>query len=227
MPSASRKPETSSASLVADILAVQERERKSLAWDLHENLAQTIAAAKIQAEYAVAALDGHSSDIMEQQLRKIVPLLQRTLDDTRRMCTALRPTMLDDLGLAATVSWLCRAFRAAHPDIALKLDLQGVTPDLPDPVKTAVYRVLEEAVHNAARHARAKCLFVMLRQSPQWICLEVADDGCGLDAAIAIDTGRGIGLAIMRERVESLAGSLRIDSTRCEGVRVHAHWPLQ
>jgi len=122
---ANRKLEPSSASLVAHILAAQERERKSLAWDLHEDLAQTIAAAKIQAEYALAAPDGQSSDTMERQLRKIVPLLQQTLDSTRRICTALRPTMQDGLGLAATVAWLCRAFRTAHPDIELELDPQG------------------------------------------------------------------------------------------------------
>jgi len=226
MPQASEKHRAAPRSIAAEILAAQECERKRVAQALHENFAQTVAAAKMRVECALAALDSGNHDTTKDLLREIVPLLQGALDEGRRMCAELRPRMLDDLGLAATISGFCSAFRAAHPDIELGLELQLPRQDLPDPVKTAIYRVLQEATENAARHAQATSLLVRLRQRRQGIDLLVADNGRGFGAAVSVRARSGLGLAIMKEWVESLSGTFRVGSTPCGGVRVRARWPL-
>lgn len=226
MPDTSQMPRVVVGSVVAHVLSAQEGERKRLAWELHENIAQTIVATKIKAEIALAALDSPDRDAIEGSLREMLPLLQGTLDEARRLCAELRPTMLDDLGLAPTVSWFCRAFRAAHPEVELKLSLWGLTPDMADPIKIAVYRVLEEAVYSTARSTRATRILVMLRQREQRIDLIVVGNGCGFDFRAVAGRYGGLGLAAMKEWVESFSGSLRVDSTRHAGVRVRASWPL-
>jgi signal transduction histidine kinase len=209
-------------SLAAHILAAQESERKRLAYELQENLAQAIVGTKIKAEQALAALHAGNGDTACGFLCETVPLLQGVLDEARRISADLRPPLLDDLGLAAAISCFCREFRETHPDI--EVDVQVPQQDVPEPVKTVIYRVLQEAADNVARHAQAKNLLVVLRRRPLGTDLLVADDGRGFDAEASLSSRRGLGLAIVKERVEALSGSLTIESTPNRGTWVRALW---
>ena len=190
-------------SLAARILVAHEAERERIAHDVRDGLAQTLVSIKMRAARALAAVDAGQGDLAGEVLREMVPLLQGTLDEGRRIWTELRPPILDDLGIASALSWFCREFRKTHPDIELDLDVQVRDKDVPEPLKTAIYRVLQEAVDNVARHAQARHLLVVLRRGRLGIDLLVSDDGRGFDAAAAAGTGSGFGFAVMKQWAEA------------------------
>lgn len=210
-------------SLAAHILAAQESERKRVAQEMQASLAQAIVSTKMRADLALAALDAGNGDNARGFLSETVRLLQGALDEARRISTDLRPPLLDDVGLAAAISRFCRTFRDTHPQI--DVHVQVTKQDVPEPLKTAIYRVLQEVLDNVGRHAKARHLLVVLRRGRLGFDLLVSDDGRGFDAAASPAARSGLGLAVMKERVEALSGSLTIESTPHRGTWVQARWP--
>jgi signal transduction histidine kinase len=209
-----------------ELLSAQETERKRIAHELHDSICQVIASIKLRAERALS-LSSKSAAVSRQALRDMVPLLQSAVDEVRRISTDLRPAILDELGIVATLSWWAREFRAANPRIELDVAIQVREQDVPAAVQTAIYRVLQEATHNAVRHAGAKHLKVGLQWAAAGLELLVADDGCGFDPPAQRDGNDGpdgLGLVSMRERVEALAGTFTVDSAPGHGTGVRALW---
>lgn len=147
-------------------------------------------------------------------LSKGIARLGDTLREVRRISHALRPTMLDDLGLAAALDQLVREL-GAETGVELgftQVDHSGAPP-LPAPVKTALFRIAQEALTNILRHAHATRAAVTLELSPREVALTIADNGRGFDAGRAqADARGGIGLRNMRERLDALGGTLEISS---------------
>src|SRR6266436_1271017 len=131
------------------------------------------------------------------------------------MTLLLRPSMLDDFGLVPALEWQAREV-SKRTGLRVQVAAGETSGELPDEHKTCIYRVVQEALHNCARHAQAHSVEVVVRQEPSRIVLSVADDGRGFDARRV----RGLGLVGMAERVNHLGGAFRVDSRPGAGTTV-------
>jgi signal transduction histidine kinase len=213
--------------LSSRLLTVQENERRRIALDLHDNVSQTLVAMKFRIEHALDAIDqstGKSADLSAM----LVPVVQETIDEVRAMYMRLRPSILDDLGLLATLTWLCRNFKNANPAIALKSEFDIAESEIPDNLKVVIFRVVQEGLNNVVRHSKADQVSVSLTRKNGNVELTVQDNGIGIDlkAVLSVDDSlRGTGLSSMRERIQLVGGSFRITGEEGEGTQIHASWP--
>ena len=147
--------------------------------------------------------------------------LNSTLSEVRHLSHALRPALLDTLGLPAALQHLAGEFNAAG-GTAFKATIEGEEIDLPDAVKTALFRIAQEALNNAARHARAREVSVLLRfERDGGLALQIQDDGQGFDAVAAQAVAdRGLGLRSMRERADALGARLSLMTSPGQGCRL-------
>jgi signal transduction histidine kinase len=189
------------------LLRVQEDERRRIARDLHDEAGQVLTAAKIALE-----LDGRAD---------AARLVGRALDQVRDVSNLLRPSALDDLGLAPALRTLVEDF-AARTRLAAALDVDELRGPLPHDVEVAVYRVVQEALTNVARHAGASTVRASVRTHDRVVEIQVEDDGRGLTGAAAPGTG-WLG---MRERLAALGGQLVVEAGAAGGVHLAARIPL-
>ena len=194
----------------------QEQERARLSRELHDGISQMMVSAKLMLESALARFERGSARIpeAEQALASGVVRLGDTLREVRRISHALRPAMLDDLGLAAALEQLVRELGAESGiDIGYTQVAHSGARPLPAAVNTALFRIAQEALSNIVHHAQASRAAVTLDVGAQSVTLTIADNGCGFDAERSqADARRGIGLRNMRERLDALGGMLTITS---------------
>ena len=163
-------------------------------------------------------------------LEAIVTLTQDAVEEVRKITMDLRPSTLDDLGILATVNWFSREFQKIYSSIRVKTDINLEEKDVPESLKIVIYRVLQEALNNVAKHSKANTVSVKLSMTDGCIELIVQDYGEGfeLDEALSADASeRGFGLGIMRERTEFSDGTFAIDSAKGRGTIVRASWPTE
>ena len=137
--------------------------------------------------------------------------------------------MLDDLGILATISWFCRQFEATYSKIRVKQNIEIEEHEVPGPLRTVIFRVLQEGLNNIAKHSMARMVLLSLRKTDQAIELVIQDNGQGFDLSKAQapdSTTHGLGLESMRERTELSGGSFQIESTVGKGTMIRARWPI-
>ncbi len=208
--------------LSARLLEVQEAERRCLARELHDEIGQALTAAKITLE-----LLRDRSAPEAPALTEVITLLGRVLSQVRALSLNLRPAVLDDLGLVPALRWYVHR-RAARTGLSIRLDADPLAGRLPAPLETTCFRVVQEALTNVVRHARAHTVSVELRQRPQQLELVIRDDGQGFDVAAARQraaAGESLGLLGMQERVQLAGGRLNIESAPGRGTQVRACFP--
>lgn len=210
-------------------LEVQEEERGRLARELHDGVGQSLSAFKFLVEHALG--QPHAGERRQQMelLQELIPKIQETIEDVRRMSMALRPSTLDDLGLLATIRWFLGEVQGTCPHLELHHRLQVAEAQVPDPLKITIYRTVQEAVNNVAKHCGACRVEVVLELRDGCLCLEVADDGKGFDPADLLyrqPEVRGLGLGNMEERVQLSGGRFDLFARPGQGARVRATWPL-
>jgi signal transduction histidine kinase len=213
--------------LARSVWRIQEDERRRFARDLHDGLGQNITAIVHQLEQLAGdpALPRPAAVRAERAL----DLCLRALHDTRHLARMLRPKILDDLGLCAALSWLGRSV-SEGAGFAVDVDCEEDFPDPDGDLATLVFRVVQEALNNAAKHAHARHVLVTVGSRAGELHLLVADDGrgCDPDAALSADTlGAGTGIGSMRERVELFGGRLHLVSAPGDGTQVRAALPLR
>lgn len=201
---------------------VQEDERRRLARELHDGLGQNLTALKHRLSHVAQALPIEAT-VVRAQLEAAIALCGDTLEDTRNLSRLLRPPILDDLGLEAALRWLVRAQSEAS-GIDIVLDLEPL-PTLAGEVQTLLFRVAQEALNNAIKHAHAHSVLVRLVEHGGRAQLQVIDDGDGFDVAAALQSG-GSGLGGMRERVRLYEGQFDVRSAPGHGTRVRVSVPL-
>jgi signal transduction histidine kinase len=210
--------------LAREHLAAQESERKHFARELHDELGQYLNAIKID---AVALASANATDSVAAGAR-IVGCADHVHAAVSDMIRRLRPVGLDELGLAAALEHCVDQWRRRLPDLQISLQLQGALEGLGEAVDLVIYRVVQEALTNAGRHARAACVDVRVRRheggagAPSRIELSVSDDGAGL----AADRAQGFGLRGMQERVSLVGGTFELRGTPGQGVHITAVVPL-
>jgi two-component system sensor histidine kinase UhpB len=199
-------------------LAAQESERLRIARELHDEVGQTLTAVALRAERAADELPAQAQTQQQAQaLDEIVATVHHSLDDVRRIARELRPEALDDLGLIDALISLCLRMERQGARRVLR-ELQGPLPALSPEVELVIYRVAQEALTNAFRHADASQIRVALEHTRDAeIVLHITDDGRGLPTPMP---ARATGLAGMRERAILIGGRLEIRSPPGAGVEV-------
>lgn len=207
--------------LARSVWRVQEDERRRLARDLHDGIGQHLTALRHR-------LDQLPRDDATTMLDQAVELCDIAIRETRTLSRLLRPQVLDDFGLSAALGWLARTFSESS---RLRVDVEtaGLPDDLDGELATLLFRIAQEALTNAAKHAAADAVVVSANLRGDTVCLLVVDDGCGCDVEQALArTGSGLstGLSSMRERVQLFGGRFTLVSEPGEGMQVRVSVPL-
>jgi len=204
--------------LSAKLVRAQENERRALARELHDEVGQSLSAMLMEAENAECADDLRE---VREHLGSLRALGEKTMNQVRDLALLLRPSMLDDFGLVPALNWHAREMtKRTGLNVVLSADEEA--DDLPDEHKTCIYRLVQEAVNNSARHANARTVQVDVKREDQLVRFSVRDDGAGFDPRFV----RGLGLLGMEERVRRLGGRISIDSQLGRGTLITAELPL-
>jgi signal transduction histidine kinase len=211
--------------LLASVRAAQERlvlareeERLRLRRDLHDGLGPALAGLTLQVD-TVRNRVRESPESVDDLLLRLRGGIQATVGDVRRIVEGLRPAPLDELGLAESVTQLAAQLSAEETQI--NVDTQAL-PDLPAGVEVAAFRIVQEALTNAMRHARATRVGIHVAVTCGCLVVRVTDDGTGL----AAPREGGVGLRSMRARAEEISGRLDIEAEPGRGTAVTARLPL-
>jgi signal transduction histidine kinase len=214
--------------LLSEIFSIQEEERKRIARELHDETSQSLASLAANLE-AVASMLPASAEKVKARLRKAERLSIGILDEIHRLIYELRPTILDDLGLVAAARWLADN-NLATAGIRVDFRTTGREKRLPPKLEATLFRVIQEAVSNTARHAQARNVSMSLHFKKNTIRVCISDDGKGFNVEEAItakDRPRGLGLLGMKERVELMNGTLSIWSHPGSGTKIDVEIPLK
>ncbi len=212
--------------LSARLLEVEEEGRRRLARELHDEIGQSLALLQIEISRAQSAVSGQPSGVQER-LERARTLAEQTVGTIRNISILLRPTILDDLGLAPALQFQVEHF-LRRSGIACEYIEENVSDRLPDAVKTCVYRVVQEALHNSEKHSGATKVRVAVQQNATSLQVEVRDDGRGFQVNQKGMPARttGLGLLGIRERAAIVGGSVEIDSAPGRGTRIMLRIPL-
>jgi len=216
-----RQAKNTAGTLGRRLISAQEDERRLIARELHDDLSQRLAGLAIDASYAASE---QGSDEANQVLRSLHPGLVRISKDVHDLSYRLHPSLLDDLGIVAALQ--AEFERLRHRSDAVIIEKFGEIPELiPRDVALCLYRIAQEAVHNAIRHARAGTIELILEGDDHELKLTVRDDGNGFDA-VKDSGGTGLGLSSMRERAQLAGGTLNVRSQLGKGTTVSVIAPL-
>jgi len=208
--------------LAAEVIEVGDRERAALARELHDSTAQRLAALMLQVS---AAARDSKDPALAARLAAIRDDAEEVTEEVRLLSHTVHPRVLDDLGLVPALHKLARDSSAGTGiDVDVEADTDGSS--IPPPVAAVLYRVAQEAVRNAVRHATPRRVRVVLHQSNGSATLEVLDDGKGFDLREAEKRRPGMGLLSMRERVSLLDGELAIRTAPGDGTAISATVPI-
>jgi signal transduction histidine kinase len=207
------------------LLQAEETERKRIAQEIHDGVGQHWVIVKHRLESILKQLGKEITTPLED----ILPIIQVGIEETRRIQMNLRPTLLDDLGILATITWFCREFQKANPVIYIETKINVQENDVANPVKTVIYRIMQEALNNISKHSKANLVNLTLQKEEDKIEFIIQDHGQGFDlnAVYSLKSSeKGLGLAGMKERTLLSGGSMSIESTQGVGTTIRASWPI-
>ena len=215
--------------LSSKILEAQENERKRVARELHDGIGQALTGIKFALENGVRRLKETETAPHFKVLDDIIPLIQATVDETRRIAMGLRPSTLDDIGISETIYWFCQQFESIYKNIRILKLIEVEEDQIPETLKTVIFRVLQESLNNVAKHSGADRVQLSLQQQGNTVKLIVEDNGSGFDSEKPLPqnaTGQGFGLASMRERIELSGGIFTLETAPGQATRICAVWPI-
>jgi signal transduction histidine kinase len=204
--------------LSAKLVRAQEDERRALSRELHDEAGQAFSAILLEAENL---MDVAESSCVLPRLKTIRDIAERGVNETRNMALLLRPSMLDDFGLVPALNWQARE-TAKRTGLRVQVAAPDLQQELPEEHKTCIYRIVQEALNNVARHAQASAVQISLQQHVGELQLSIQDDGAGFDAGRV----RGLGILGMEERTRHLGGVFAIDSQPGRGTLLRINLPL-
>jgi PAS domain S-box-containing protein len=214
--------------LSSQLLVAQEKERKRIAGDLHDTISASLSAIRFIVENIHD--QAKQEAVGPESLELLITRIQQTIEETRRIMADLRPSVLDDLGIVPATNWFCREFQRTYSCISIEKQIYIEESDVPDSLKTPIFRIFQEALNNVAKHSKATDVNLRLQKTAGGIELMIQDNGQGFDlekAQSPENSGKGLGLTSMRERVELSHGSFSIESTRGKGTVIRASWPIE
>jgi len=213
--------------LLRKMISVQEEERRRIARELHDETSQTLTALAVGLGTA-ASLPGATVDDMKVRVEALRQLVVDTLDEVHKLIFDLRPSSLDDLGLVAALQSYAES-RLEGIGVKVQFQADGIEDRLPLEMESALFRIVQEALTNVAKHAEANCVLVRIQLRGEEVYISIEDDGRGFAVDQALRPNgdrRGFGLLGMSERVALLRGELAISSHSGGGTRIEAHIPV-
>jgi PAS domain S-box-containing protein len=222
-----KKSEDELRILSSQLLTAQENERARIARELHDGIGQSLSAIKFKVEDALGQMGKDVAESSVNSLNSLIPIIQSTVEEVRRITMDLRPSTLDDLGILATIGWFCREFQETYATVRIEKEIGLEEADIPESFKIVIYRVLQEALNNVAKHSGADSVTILLTKRDDTIELTIEDNGRGFDLKQVFDidgSKRGFGLGSMKERIELSGGSFSLESIRREGTTIRASW---
>lgn len=214
-------------SLSAQALLTQENERYRIAKDLHDGLGQSLTMISLGLGECATLLANNAHCEAEESLQKMRLKVRDAFAELHRVVMDLRPSMLDDLGLLPTISWFFREFESAATGISVDKHLLIAESVIPASLKIPIYRILQEAVSNIVKHAKADHIRVSIVKEGGTLQLSIEDNGQGFDSGMRDNycfLCRGLGLLSMKDRANLSGGIFRIDSAAGQGTRIHVSW---
>ena len=208
------------------IIRAQEEERRRLARDMHDGPAQMLANVMLRAEICERLLDADLTQV-RSELRSLKEVVRGSIKDIRKVIFDLRPMALDDLGLVPALKRYVSELREQR-GFPIEFAVNGLERRMPSVVEVAGFRIVQEALNNALKHAKAGKASVMVDFGKDMVVISITDDGHGFDVSEALkERGDHFGLLSMRERVELLEGTCRIESAPGRGTSIVACLPIR
>jgi signal transduction histidine kinase len=212
--------------LSRQLMQVQERERRQLAHDLHDEIGQAVTAIKMNLQTMQRVAD---TTIVQDTLNDSLGILDKILQRVRDLSLDLRPSLLDDLGLVPAVRWYVER-QAQRAGLVAEVEAESVPQDLEPDLSVACFRIVQESITNILRHAKATKIHVALGQTDQSLDLCIKDDGIGISTRETSATLAGrssLGLLGMQERAQALGGRITIQSLPNQGTEILVRIPLR
>ena len=197
----------------------REVERASVAREIHDELGSALTSIKFDLSWAVEKMGNKA------QFEEIFKALDAALQSVKKICTDLRPAILDDLGLLAAIEWQLGQF-GRKTGIRCKIETKSREPVVPQDVATGIFRIFQETLTNIARHAEAANVRVRFQANEKDILLTVSDDGKGIDPKRSA-VSKSLGILGMAERAQALGGTLVVHPAKPRGTRVELSIPLE
>lgn len=211
--------------LSAKLVTAQEEERRTIARELHDEVGQALTAIKVELSVAERTIGSTGAPHLLDDVRSIT---DGAIHAVRDLSHLLHPALLDDLGLPAAIDWYLRSFGKRH---GLRVDLLQDQMDerLSPEIEASAYRIVQEALTNVAKHARAHSCRVYVQRLPNTVLVTIEDDGVGFDGGEPerTDARQGLGLIGIRERASHLGGTVRIESAPGKGTRLTVELPAR
>lgn len=213
--------------LSSKLLVAQEEERRRISLELHDDLGQELAALKLQMLMMAKRLEKNQTEL-KKEYHSALAFIDRLIDTTRRISRALSPTVIQDLKLCSTIRWMLRDFQK-YAAIDTTLEIDDIDALFSYDQQIVIYRILQEALHNVHKHARARSVKLTVRRKTRDVQILVRDDGRGFDIDHAMNrhvAERGLGLAAIEERSHMLGGQLTITSQKKRGTCIALTIPI-
>ncbi len=224
-----RKSQEETRQLSLQLLQVQELERKRIAADLHDGIGQSLSLIKLSMELALLKMKSGAHSEGEELLQQLIDRVRTTMSELHCTTMCLGHSMIEDLGLMPALSCHFREFEMAWQGGRLEKYIEVAEGDVPGPLKLIIFRILQEAMNNIAKHAHADQVRVALKLADGLLRLSIADNGRGFDLAAACacrDSERGFGLVTMRERTRCSNGVFEMSSSSGQGTQIFISWPV-
>ena len=213
------------ARLSEQLLKSQESERRRIAIELHDSIGQSLGALKYSLERVIAIRNEPRLGDVGEALEAAVRQLQCAINDTRSISMNLRPSLLDDMGAASAIKWLCRQVNQTFINIDVITECTAKDSDVPERLAAPVFRIVQEALNNVVKHATARHALVSLSRLGTALTLEIRDDGIGFDAEAKSNVQR-LGIVGMRERATMTGGTFSVVTGTGIGTTIRASWLL-
>jgi len=224
---AARLSRSELALLSQQLIQAQEKERRRIARELHDSAGQSLSAIKYSLERAAELQRQNKHADAAPLLSRTIGLVRETITEIRAIAMDLRPSLLDDLGVASALGWLCREFAETYAQFEVRTEIAAGDAEIPDRLSTTIFRCAQELLNNAAKHSRARRVSVGLLRGSNSVTLSVSDDGIGMPQPNSSGSfGRGHGIRNLRERAQMTGGRMIIGGNSGTGTRVQVDWPL-
>lgn len=221
-----RKSRNELSLLSEQLMKAQEVERKRISQDLHDAVGQSLSAIKYSLERAALMLGAPQLGNPLKVINKTVEYVQNTIDEVRTISENLRPALLDSLGAVSAIRWLCREWSEVFSDIDVEINLHITDADVQEPLGTTLFRTVQEALNNVARHSKATRLAIAVCKESEYVRVDIADNGAGFDPD-SNAMRRGHGLSGIRERVSNSGGQFSLTSYPGGGTHLTLFWPVR
>jgi len=210
--------------LATRLVDIQENERKRVSRELHDSISQLLVSARYGIETAQS--NTRRSSKVYQPIEKSMQALDTAINEVRRISMDLRPSVLDDMGLAAAIKGLGAEFKS-HNNFDVAVHTDTVHNLLSDKAKTALYRVVQEALTNVTKHTNAQNVSVKLTKERRRIHLDITDDGTDQSGITKLKNTAGLGIRNMQERIDSFGGSIRFSDIKPHGLKISVTLPIE